>query len=168
MSVLKPAVDRGDIKIVATRYCKDWLPSEALNHTENALTQNKNDIQAVLAANDGTAGGAVQALEGQALAGKVFVTGQDADLAALKRIVDRKQSMTIYKPIAPLATRAAEAAVALARKQPVQTTSTVNNGKKEVPSVLLEAVAVDADNLRDTVVKDGYHTAESIGLSPAP
>ncbi len=164
MKVLQPAVDRGDVKIVAEQFCRDWLASEALDHTENALTQNRNDIQAVLSANDGMAGGVAQALAGQGLTDKVILTGQDAELAALKRIAEGKQSMTIYKPLAPLAQKAAEAAIALARKQQVATTSTINNGKKDVPSVLLESVVVDKDNIRDTVVKDGYHTAEDIGL----
>jgi D-xylose transport system substrate-binding protein len=164
MKILQPYIDRGDIKIAAEHYCRDWLASEALNHTENALTQHQNDVQAVLAANDGTAGGVIQALEGQQLAGKVVVTGQDADLAALQRIAAGKQAMTIYKPIAPLASKAAEAAIALAKKQQVVPTSTINNGKKDVPALLLDAIAVDEKNLRDTVVKDGYHTAEEIGL----
>lgn len=164
MKVLQPAIDRGDIKIVADQWARDWLAAEALNHTENALTQNNNDVKAIVASNDGTAGGVVQALEGQGLAGKVYVSGQDADLAALQRIVQGKQSMTVYKPIEPLAKRAAEAAVALARGEKVATTSTVNNGRKDIPSILLEPVVVDKDNIRETVVKNGYHTAEAIGL----
>jgi D-xylose transport system substrate-binding protein len=72
--------------------------------------------------------------------------------------------MTIYKPLAPLAKKAAESAIALAKKQPVTTTSTINNGKIDVPVILLDPVVVDKNNLRDTVVKDGYHTAEEIGL----
>lgn len=164
MKVLQPAIDRGDVKIVAEQWARDWLASEALNHVENALTQNNNNVQAVLAANDGTAGGVVQALEGQKLTGKVVVTGQDAELAALQRIVQGTQSMTIYKPIEKLAQAAAQAAVSLARKQPVQTTSTLNNGQKDVPALLLETVIVDKDNIRETVVKDGYHSASAIGL----
>src|SRR5215471_12926590 len=84
MRILKPAVDRGDVKIVADQWAKDWLPSEALRHTENALTQSRNDVAAVLASNDSTAGGAVQALDEQRLSGKVLVSGQDADLAACR------------------------------------------------------------------------------------
>jgi D-xylose transport system substrate-binding protein len=72
--------------------------------------------------------------------------------------------MTVYKPIAPLASKAAESAVALAKGEKVATTSVVNNGKKDVPSILLEPIVVDKDNVRDTVVKDGYHSAEAIGL----
>jgi D-xylose transport system substrate-binding protein len=164
MNVLQPAVDRGDVKIVADQFCRDWLASEALNHTENALTQNANDVVAVVATNDGTAGGAIQALKAQRLDGKVLVSGQDAELAALQRIVAGTQSMTIYTPIELLARRAAEAAVALAKKQPVKTEGTVDNGVKQVPAVLLEPIVVDKTNIRETVVKDGYHKAEDIGL----
>jgi D-xylose transport system substrate-binding protein len=73
MKILQPAIDRSDIKIVADQWSKDWLPSEVLAHTENALTQNDNDVVAVVASNDSTAGGVVQALEEQKLAGKVLV-----------------------------------------------------------------------------------------------
>src|SRR6476620_3506372 len=99
MNILKPAVDRGDVKIVADQYAKEWQASAALNIVENALTQANNQVDAVVASNDGTARGAVQALEGQNLAGKVLVSGQDADLASLKLIVEGKQTMSIYKPI---------------------------------------------------------------------
>ena len=156
MEVLKPAIDRGDIKIVADQWAKDWLPSEALRHTENALTQANNNVVAVVASNDSTAGGAIQALEEQKLARKVLVSGQDADLAAAQRIAAGMQSMTVYKPIVPLATKAAEAAVALAKGERVETSESVNNGKKDVPAILLQPVVVDRGNLASTVVKDGF------------
>ena len=89
-----------DIKIVSDQYARDWLASEALRITEDAMTKTGNNIQAVVASNDGTAGGAVQALG--PLASKVIVTGQDAQLDAVQRIVEGRQSMTIYKPIKPL------------------------------------------------------------------
>src|SRR5215831_12344178 len=162
MHILKPAVDRGDLKIVADQWAKDWLPSEALRHTENALTQSRNDVAAVVASNDSTAGGAIQALDEQRLSGKVFVSGQDADLAACQRIVAGTQSMTVYKPIAPLARRAAEIAVALAKHTPVDSNSKVANGSKDVPSFLLDPVAVDKSNIADTVVKDGFLRAEDV------
>ena len=98
---------------------------------------------AVLASNDATAGGAVQALDKVGLAKKVFVSGQDADLAALQRIVAGTQSMTIYKPVSVLAVRAAEAAVSLAKREAVNASSKVNNGKIDVPSILLEPIMVD-------------------------
>ncbi|HSF25051.1 MAG TPA: substrate-binding domain-containing protein, partial [Blastocatellia bacterium] len=144
------------------QWAREWLASEALKHTENALTQTKNDIVAVVASNDGVAGGAVQALGEQSLAGKVFVSGQDAELAALQRIVGGTQSMTVYKPVARLALRAAEAAVSLARGEKVAATSTVNNGKKDVPSILLDSITVDRSNVVDTVIKDGYLKIEDV------
>lgn len=168
MNVLKPAVDRGDVKIVTDQYAKEWQASAALNIVENALTQSNNQVDAVVCSNDGTARGAVQALEGQGLAGKVLVSGQDADLASLKLIVEGKQTMTIYKPIQPLAYGAVDAAIKLARGENVATTDTIDNTRKQVPAILLEPVAVDRNNLLDTVVKDGYQTLEQIcaGLPP--
>lgn len=162
MNVLTPAIDRGDIKIVADQWARDWLASEALRHTENALTQANNNVVAVVVSNDGTAGGAIQALEEQKLAGKVLVSGQDADLAALQRIIAGTQSMTVYKPVAQLARRAAEAAVALARHERVDSTSAINNGKVDVPSILLEPLVVDKNNIVDTVIKDGYQKLEDV------
>jgi D-xylose transport system substrate-binding protein len=162
MDVLEPAIRRGDIKIVADQWSKDWLPSEALSHTENALTQARNNIVAVVASNDSTAGGVIQALEEQKLAGKVLVSGQDADLAACQRIVEETQAMTVYKPIRPLATRAAEAALALAKRQSVEFNTKVNNTHKEVPSYLLEPIVVDKKNMAQTVIKDGFLKVEDV------
>jgi len=168
MNILKPAVDRGDVKIVADQYAKEWQASAALNIVENALTQANNQVDAVVASNDGTARGAVQALEGQNLAGKVLVSGQDADLASLKLIVEGKQTMTIYKSIQPLASGAVDAAVKLARGEKVETTDMLDNGFKKVPAILLEPVAVDRSNLVATVVKDGYHTLGEICAGVPP
>jgi D-xylose transport system substrate-binding protein len=162
MSVLQPAIDRGDIKIIADQWAKDWLPSEALRHTENALTQANNNVAAVVASNDSTAGGVIQALEEQRLAGKVLVSGQDADLAACQRIVAGAQSMTVYKPIAPLATRAAEIAVALAKHSQPESNAKVNNGAKDVPAFFLTPATVDQSNIAETVVKDGFLKLEDV------
>lgn len=168
MNVLKPAVDRGDVKIVADQYAKEWQANEALKIVENALTLANNQVDAVVCSNDGTARGAIQALEGQNLAGKVLVSGQDADLASLRLIAEGKQTMTIYKSIQPLAFGAVDAAVKMARGEQVATSETIENGFKKVPAMLLEPVAVDRNNLLDTVVKDGYHKLEAIcaGLPP--
>jgi D-xylose transport system substrate-binding protein len=162
MNILKPAVDRGDIKIVTDQYAKEWQASAALNIVENALTLAKNQIDAVVCSNDGTARGAVQALEGQGLAGKVLVSGQDADLASLKLIVEGKQTMTVYKPIQPLAYTAVDSAVKLARGETLDAKDTIDNGFKKVPAILQEPIAVDRSNLLDTVVRDGYHSLAAI------
>ncbi|HEY4782152.1 MAG TPA: D-xylose ABC transporter substrate-binding protein [Chthoniobacterales bacterium] len=162
MKVLAPAIDRRDIKVVADQWAKDWLPSEALKHTENALTQANNNVSAVVASNDSTAGGVVQALEEQKLAGTVLVSGQDADLAACQRIVAGTQSMTVYKPIRPLATRAAEIAVALAKHSQVESNRKVNNGSKDVPTYFLMPLSVDKSNIGETVIKDGFLKVEDV------
>lgn len=162
MNVLQPAIDRGDVKVVSDQWAKDWLASEALRICEDALTKSNRDVVAVVASNDATAGGAVSALETAGVAGKVLVSGQDADLAGLQRIIAGTQSMTVYKPVHLLARRAAEAAVALARGEKVDTPARINNGKIDVPSILLEPVVVDKANIDDTVIKDGYQKKEAI------
>ncbi|WP_440590400.1 D-xylose ABC transporter substrate-binding protein [Parageobacillus thermoglucosidasius] len=162
MHILQPLIDKGDIKIVGDQWAKDWQASEAMRIMENALTANKNKIDAVVASNDSTAGGAIQALEAQGLAGKVAISGQDADLAAVQRIVEGTQSMTIYKPIKSIATKSAEVAVQLAKGEKIQADETVNNGKVDVPFIKLDPIMVDKDNVMDTVIKDGFHSYDDV------
>jgi D-xylose transport system substrate-binding protein len=163
MNVLQPLIDRGDIKIVADQWAIDWLPINALKHVENVLTVTNNRVDAIVVSNDGTAGGAIQALEEQRLAGKVLVSGLDADVAACQRILAGTQSMTVYGPIRPLAEKAAEMAIKMIKGEVIpEATHTTNNGKKEVPSVLLEPVVVDKDNLYEAVIKDGYQKLEEV------
>lgn len=161
MNVLKPLEEKGDIKIVYDQFSKDWKPEEALKNMENALTANKNDVQGVVAANDATAGGAIQALTAQGMAGKIPVSGQDADLAAVQRIAEGTQLMTVYKPIKSIATKAAEMAVSAAKGENIGTDKTVNNGKIDVPSVLLDPIPVDKSSL-NTVIEDGFHKLEDV------
>src|SRR5438445_2176994 len=156
MNVLKPAIARGDVKIISDQFAREWKAEEALRITEDALTRTGNKIQAIVASNDGTAGGAISALEAAGLAGKVLVTGQDAQRDAMQRIVKGTQTMTVYKPIQPLAFGAVDAAIKLARKQPVSASDKINNGKKDVPAILLQPIAVDKSNI-DVTIKDGYH-----------
>jgi D-xylose transport system substrate-binding protein len=161
MNILKPAIDRGDIKIVADQYARDWLASEAHRITEDALTKSGNDVQAIVASNDGTAGGAASALP-PSLEGKVLITGQDAQLDACQRIVEGRQTMTVYKSIKPLAYSAVDSALKLARGEKVDAPDKINNGKIDVPSILQEPVSVDKSNMMQTVIKDGYHTMEEV------
>ena len=100
-----------------------------------------------------------------------MVTGQDADLPALQRIVAGTQAMTVYKPVSELATKAAEVAVKMARGRPVIAQSEVDNGSGEVPSILLKVSVVTKDNMKDTVIKDGFHSEAEIygnASTPAP
>src|SRR5215207_1080009 len=162
MKAIKPAVDRGDVKIISEQFAKEWKAEEALRITEDALTKTGNNIQAVVASNDGTAGGAISALEAVKLDGKVLVTGQDAQLDAVQKVAAGKLTMTIYKPIKPLADSAVDAAIKLARGEKVETKDKINNGKLDVPAILHEPQAVDKNNLMSTVVKDGYHKYEDV------
>lgn len=163
MKFVRPLADRGDIRIVMDQFVKDWQPAEAQKLVEQALTANGNRIDAVLAPNDGTAGGAIQALAAQGLAGKVPITGQDAELAAAIRIVRGTQSMTIFKDTRALGKRAIEMAVALAKGQPIETQGrVVHNNKKDVPSVLLTPEVVTRDNLEQVLIASGYLRREQV------
>lgn len=163
LAVLQPAIDRGDIKIVADQFITDWKNDLALNFAENSLTKENDNIQAFVVSNDGMAGGVIQALGRRGLIGKVVVTGQDAGLEALRNIAEGKQSMTVYKPIIPLASQAVDAAIKLAKKESLTTTPFMNDAiKKEVPAILLEVTVVDKDNLMDTVIKDGYSSFDDV------
>jgi len=162
MNILKPYIDKGDIKIVADQWADGWKPEIALKHVENALTANNNDVAAVVTSNDGCAGGAIQALAEQKLAGKVGVPGQDADLAACQRIVEGTQTVTVYKPIKMIAAKAAEMAVAAAKGENIAADKKTNNDKIDVPSVLLTPLAVDVSNINDAVIKDGWQKLEEV------
>lgn len=162
MKVLQPLIDSGKIKVVGDQWVDSWLAEKALQIMENALTANKNNIDAVVASNDATAGGAIQALSAQGLSSKVAISGQDADLAAIKRIIAGTQTMTVYKPITNLADKAAEIAVALGKDEKVEMNAQLNNGMKEVPAYLLEPVVVTKENIADTVIKDGFHTKDAV------
>ena len=160
--VLQPLIDRGDIDVVFEDWALDWKPENAKKIVNAAITAKGKAIDGILASNDGTAGGAVQALTEEGLAGKILVTGQDAELAAVQRINRGTQAMTIYKPVSRLAARAALTAVAMARREVIIANGAVNNGFKEVPSILEEVVVVNRTNILDTVVKDGFHKAEDL------
>lgn len=162
MNVIKPLVDKGDIEIVGDQWADSWLPENALKIMENGLTANKNQIDAVVASNDGTAGGAIQALSAQGLAGKVVISGQDADLAASQRIVKGTQTMTVYKPIKLLATESAKLAINLAKDEKIEATSNLDNGKKSVPAFLLPPISVTKENLDATIIADGFHKKEDV------
>lgn len=162
MKVLQPHIDSGKIKVVGDQWVDSWLAEKALQIMENALTANQNNIDAVVASNDATAGGAIQALSAQGLSGKVAISGQDADLAAIKRIILGSQTMTVYKPITHLADKAAEVAVALGNNEKVTSNAQLNNGLKEVPAFLLEPIVVTKENIDSTVIKDGFHTKEAV------
>ena len=167
MSVLQPLIDRGDIKIVGDVWVPEWKATEAYLLVKNALEHLNGTLTAIVASNDAIAGGAIQALEDKHLSGTVLVTGQDADLAAVERIFDGTQLMTVYKPVGNEARTAAEAAVKLARHQQIEGGTSVPNGPYVTEAILLTPISVNAQNAKDTIFKDGFQKVESVkqGLS---
>jgi D-xylose transport system substrate-binding protein len=161
MSALEDAVQRHEIKIVADPFAPDWQADAAMSLTEAALKKAGNQVVAVVASNDVTAGGAIKALEKQGLAGKVLVSGQDANLDAVRRIVAGTQTMTVYKPLRTLAREAAASAVQMAKGEKVEGTSTVDNGMKQVQAVLLNPTTIHKD-LLPILISDNFFTKEQV------
>lgn len=160
MEVLQPYIDKDDIKLVFDKYTDEWQPEIAETNMKQALKENNNDIQAVIAANDGTAGGVIHAL--QAIGKTIPVSGQDAEITGLKRILAGIQTMTVYKPIQVIAEDAAAIAMKAGKNEKIDTTATVNNGKIDVPSILLDPVAVTKSNIDETVIKDKFITEDEL------
>lgn len=157
MNYIQPLVDKGDVKVVFDQWVKDWAPAEAQKLCEQALTAASNKVDGVLAPNDGTSGGCIQALAAQGLAGKVPITGQDAELAAAIRIVKGQQGMTVFKDTRLLGKKAVEMAIDLVKGKPLDTEGkVVNNNKKDIPSVLLTPFAVTKENIDELLIKSGY------------
>jgi D-xylose transport system substrate-binding protein len=161
-NVLAPLIAAGKVEVLHEDWAEDWKPENAKKITNAAITKIGPNFDAILASNDGTAGGAIQALTEEGLASKIIVTGQDADLAACQRIVNGTQTMTVYKPLKHLAGKAAELAVKLAQRQPLVAKAETDNGHMPVPSVLLDIVAVTKENMRETVVADGFRPAAAV------
>ncbi len=161
-NIILPLVEKGDIEVVHEDWVTDWNPSNAKKVMNAAITKVGDKFDGVLASNDGTAGGAIQALKEYGLSGKVIVTGQDADEVACQRIVSGTQSMTIYKPIKKLATKVAQMAVKLAKGENVMADTMSDNGTTDVATITLPIVVVDKDNMMDTVIADGFHTEEAV------
>ena len=158
------------VEVVKSYDTPDWSPDKAQQEMEQAITAlGKDGFDAVYSANDGMAGGAIAALKGASIDPESrYVTGQDAELAAIQRILVGEQLMTVYQPLIEIAGTAAELAVPLARGQEPEgiATDTVDNGAKEVPSKLLETIAITRDNILDTVIADGFLKTDDICTGP--
>jgi len=159
-------IDGGRWAIGAEYDTPDWSPDRAQQQMEQAVTRlGRAGIAGVYAANDGMAGGAVSALRGAGFTDLPPITGQDAELAGVQRILSGDQYMTVYKAIRPQAEAAARLAVALATKAPPPAglvNGDVDNGRRRVPSVLLRPVALTRANVAETVLADGFWAARQI------
>ena len=160
-------LDDSGVKIAKEYDTPDWSPDKAQQEMDQAITSiGKDKIDGVYAANDGTGGGAIAAMKGAGMdPTKIPVTGQDAELAAIQRILAGEQFMTVYKPIQPLVDAAVPVAIALAKGEDIPAdlqNHEEDNGMKKVPTTKTETTAVTKDNVKDTVVSDGYWTADDI------
>jgi D-xylose transport system substrate-binding protein len=160
--IVDAAVKKGDIKIVGDEYTDGWKPDVAQKNMEQILTKNANKVDAVVAANDGTAGGVVAALTAKGLRG-IPVSGQDADHAALNRIALGTQTVSVWKDSRELGREAAAAAVALVSGKPIDKAAKWNSGEKkvELQSRLLTPVPITRDNL-DVVIKAGWISKDEV------
>lgn len=155
------------VKIAKQFDTPDWSPDKAQQEMEQSITAlGKTGFNGVYAANDGTAGGAIAAMKGNGIQPATKpTTGQDAELAAVQRILAGEQYMTVYKAVKPEAEGAATLAVALVQgKQPAAglVTTNTDNGQGKIQSVILTPVAVTKDNIDTTIVKDGFWTPAQI------
>jgi D-xylose transport system substrate-binding protein len=162
MKVLQPFLDRGDIHVLADVWVPEWNATEAYVMVTKELNKLQAAPTAIVASNDAIAGGAIQALEDKGWSGRVLVSGQDADLAAIERLFDGSQLMTVYKPVGSEARTAAEAAMKLARHQDVESVAEVPNGTRTTKAILLRPICVTEENAKQTVLKDGFQKLEVV------
>jgi D-xylose transport system substrate-binding protein len=172
MEVLKDAIASGTIRNVGEAYTDGWLPANAQRNTEQILTKNNNNVDAVVASNDGTAGGAIAALAAQGMAGAVPVSGQDGDHAALNRIALGTQTVSVWKDARSLGKKAAEIALELADgKTMSEVPGAVKfaGGPKKVDmnALFLTPIPITKDNL-DVVIDAGWITRAEVcqGVKP--
>ncbi len=171
--VLQDAIDKGDIKIVGEAYTDGWLPANAQRNMEQILTANDNKVDAVVASNDGTAGGVIAALAAQGMAGQVPVSGQDGDHAALNRIAKGTQTVSVWKDARELGKNAGEIAAKLAdgtKMSDIEGTQewTSPSGTK-MTAMFLKPVPITKDNL-SVVVDAGWISKDDLcqGVSNGP
>lgn len=163
MNIIQPKIDADFYTLVMDQSVADWQAENAMNLTEDCLTANNNDIVGIVAPNDSTAGGVIQALAAQGLDGIVLPTGQDFELSALQRIYQGTQGMTVFKDTVVEGAAAAKAAIQLALGiTPTDINGKTDNGQTEVPSVLATPIAVTADNLQEIVEMSGLYTWDEV------
>jgi D-xylose transport system substrate-binding protein len=156
LNVIQPLVQRGNIEVVFDRYADSWTPEEGYRLFKECLRLNRR-VDAVLAANDQLAEGALQAIQEAGIRPLPYISGQDADVEACRRIIAGTQTMTVYKPIEAIATKTAEIAMQIIHEQHIpKAMLSVNNGQKQVPAILLPAMVVNKETIDLTVIADGY------------
>lgn len=163
MKELEPYIKENKIQILYNVFIEEWNPDNASHEVDYYLNLSDQVPDAIICSSDRMAGGIIKALEKHDLVGKVLLTGMDADKTACINILSDKQSMTVYKPFKKLAWQAAEIAVKYIKGENIiEAKDFVFNGNIQVPSILIEPIAVDKNNIRTTVIADGLHSENDI------
>lgn len=170
LEMVQPYIDKGEIEIVADQWVENWAPDIATKLMENILTAQSNKVDAVVASNDGTALGALQAMKAQGLAGKVPISGQDATAAGAKSIVEDELTVTVYKDVRLLTPMAIDMAITLAKGEAIEGLKdytlaelTLDDSLEgTVPCKFLEVIEVNKDNVYDVIVKSGFQSYDDV------
>jgi D-xylose transport system substrate-binding protein len=152
------------LELVAKQSHEGWSSDKAMATAENVLTKHKNKIDVFICNNSGMARGVIAALDAQGMADteKVFVAGSDADIVNIQYVAQGKQTVEIWKKIAPLAEKAAEIAVKLAKDEEVKADKMINNGLVDVPTIVTPVVPITKENLDTTIIAEGFYTKEEV------
>jgi len=163
MNALEAYIKNGKIKIMYNIFIEEWNPENARVETDYYLNLCDRLPVAIICSSDRLASGVIKALEKHKMDSKVLVTGMDADILACRHMLEGKQTMSVYKPFKKLAYLAAENAMKMAKGQNITgINDKIWNGKIEVPSILIEPIAVDINNLKSTVIADGLISENEI------
>lgn len=162
LKVLKPSIENGNINILYTGWMENWLGTNANYYFDKIFEFSDKKIDAVIAANDGIAGGVADVLRARDLQNQILVTGQDGDLSACNRILKGEQTMTVYKSSKLIAYGAADLAYKVANNEKISNLQPRFNGRVKVPSLILDPIVVDKNNIETTIVAEGIYTMDQI------
>lgn len=160
-NILQPYIDDGDIAVVKEVWADDWREDIAYDVVSQMLAEGV-EFDAIIAANDLLAEGAISVLSEYGIVGEVKIVGHDADVSACQRIVEGKQLMTVYKPLKNLAEGAVDLVYAMLTEEKVEFDEYISDGTYDVPFVKFDVIPVDENNMRETIIKDFFHNEEDI------
>ncbi len=162
LEILQPLIDGGDITLVSQEYHRAWDPALGLAQVENALASTSNQIAAILCNYDGFVLSALEALGQAGLAGQTFLAGEDVFEEVARAIVAGDVALSVYTDLQEMATKAVDAAIALAGGQQVESDDTIDNGFGEIPGARISTMAIDQENMREFLADTGWLTEDAV------
>lgn len=164
LNALKKAISDGSVKVIYDIFVEDWSTENAYHEMKSYLQLSDVLPDVILSSYDGMSFGAIKALkENNNDVSTMIITGQDAELFSLKSIVNNEQTMTVYKPLKAMAYKAAELSFAMASNEKIEKpAASISNGQKEVPAILLDPIVVDKNNIKTTIISDGFFKESDI------